>query len=116
MFIHISHIVLKYGDLLQNVIKIPYSSPNEDYSNMTLSSYLAHTDLTFKYLTILLLDKQFIDMIGITMSKIEYELLPKSLIQMFSKNRDIHSHDTRNRNLSRVSTGTKYFTYLSTRI
>ena len=24
MFIHISHIVLKYGDLLQNVIKIPY--------------------------------------------------------------------------------------------
>ena len=35
---------------------------------------------------------------------------------MFSKNRDIHSHDTRNRNLLRVATGIKNFTFLSARI
>ena len=35
---------------------------------------------------------------------------------MFKKNRDIHSHETRNRNLLRVSTGTKNFTYHSARI
>ena len=35
---------------------------------------------------------------------------------MFSKSRDIHSHDTRNRNLLRVATGTKNFTFLSARI
>ena len=50
------------------------------------------------------------------MFKVEYELLPKSVIQMFSKNRDIHSHDTRNRNLLRVATGTKNFTFLSARV
>ena len=51
-----------------------------------------------------------------TMFKVEYELLPKSVIQMFSKNRDIHSHDTRNRNLLKVVTGTKNFTFLNDRI
>ena len=52
---------------------------------MTFSPYLAHTDPIFKDLTILPLDKIFIDRIGITMFKVEYELLPKSVIQMFSK-------------------------------
>ena len=32
------------------------------------------------------------------MFKVEYELLPKFVTQMFSKNKDIHSHDTRNKN------------------
>ena len=31
------------------------------------------------------------------MFKVEYELLPKSVTQMFSKDKDIHSHDTRNK-------------------
>ena len=44
------------------------------------------------------------------MFKVKYELLPKSVTQMFSKNKDIHSHDTRNKNLLRVSTGTKNIT------
>ena len=52
---------------------------------MTFSPYLAHTDPIFKDLTILPLDKIFIDRIGITMFKVEYELLSKSVIQMFSK-------------------------------
>ena len=83
---------------------------------MTFSPYLAHTDPIFKDLTILPLDKIFVDRIGITMFKVEYELLPKSVIQMFSKNREIHSHDTRNKNLLRVATDTKNFTFLSARI
>ena len=50
------------------------------------------------------------------MFKVEYELPPKSVIQMFSINREIHSNDTRNNDLLRVTTGTKNFTYLSARI
>ena len=49
------------------------------------------------------------------MLKVEYELLSKSVIQMFSKNRDIHSHDTRNKDFLRVTTVTKNFTYLTAR-
>ena len=62
---------------------------------MTLSPYLAHTDPIYKNLAILPFGKIFIDSKGITMFKVEYELLPKSVIQLFSKIRDIHSHDTR---------------------
>ena len=50
------------------------------------------------------------------MFKVEYELLPKSVTQMFYENKDIHSHDTRDKNLLRVSTGTRNVTYLSARI
>ena len=62
------------------------------------------------------MDKFLIDRIGITMFKVTYELIPKSIHQLFSKNKDIHSHNTRNKNLLRVSTGTKNFTFLSSRI
>ena len=50
------------------------------------------------------------------MFKVEYELLPKSVTQMFTKNKDIHSHNTRNRNVLRMSTGTKIFLYHCARI
>ena len=49
------------------------------------------------------------------MFKVTYELIPKSIHQLFSKNKDIHSHNTRNKNLLRVS-GAKNFTFLSSRI
>ena len=74
---------------------------------MTFSPYLAHTDPLFKNLEILPIDKIFIHRIGITMFKVTYELVPKSIHQLFSRNKDIHSHDTRNKDLLRVSTGTK---------
>ena len=83
---------------------------------MTFSPYLAHTAPIFIDLAILPFTKIFIDRIGITMFKVEYELLPKSVTQMFTKNKDIHSHNTRNRNLLRMSTGTKNFSYHSARI
>ena len=50
------------------------------------------------------------------MFKVTYELIPKSIYQLFSKNKDIHSHNTRNKDLLRVSTGTQNFTFLSSRI
>ena len=52
---------------------------------MTVSPYFAHTDPIYKDLPILPFDKIFIDKIAIAMFKVEYELLPKSVIQMFSK-------------------------------
>ena len=70
---------------------------------MTFSLYLAHTGSISIDLAILPFDKIFIDRINILMFKVEYELLPKSVTQMFSKNKDIHSHDTVNKNLFRVS-------------
>ena len=83
---------------------------------MTFSLYLAHTDPLFKSLEILSIDKIFIDRIGITIFKVTYELIPKLNHQLFSKKKDIHSHNTRNKDLLRVSTGTKNFTFLSSRI
>ena len=94
IFILISHIVLKYGDASKCHLNSLFLLQKQIIRIMTFSPYLAHTDPIFKDLTILPLDKIFIDRIGITMFKVEYELLPKSVIQMFSKNRDIHSHDT----------------------
>ena len=79
---------------------------------MTFSPYLAHTDPLFKSLEILPIDKIFIDRIGITMFKVTYELVPKSIHQLFSRNKDIHSHDTRKKDLLRASTGKKTLLFL----
>ena len=57
---------------------------------MTFSPYLARADPLFKSLEILPIDKFFIDRIGITMFKVTYELVPKFIHQLFSKNKDIH--------------------------
>ena len=46
---------------------------------MTFSPYFAHTAPIFIDLAILLFNKIFFDRIGITMFKVEYELLSKSL-------------------------------------
>ena len=79
---------------------------------MTFSPYLAHTDPICKDLANLPFDKIFIDRIGITMFKVEYELLPKSVIQMFSKNRDVHSHDTKKKKFVKGNNWYKEF-YIS---
>ena len=63
---------------------------------MTFSPNMAHTGPIFIDLAILPFDKIFIDRIGITMFKVDYELLPKSVTQMLSKIKDIHTHDRRN--------------------
>ena len=83
---------------------------------MTFSPYLAHTDSLFIGLKILPVNKLYIDRIGIIMFKATYDLLPKSITQLFSKNKDIHSYNTRSKDLLRVVIGTKNFTYFSPRI
>ena len=52
---------------------------------MTFSPYLAHKAPIFIDLAILPFNQLFIDRIGITMFKVEYELLPNSVTQMFTK-------------------------------
>ena len=79
---------------------------------MTFSPYLAHTDPLFKNLEILPINKIFIHRIGITMFKVTYELVPKSIHQLFSRNKDIHSNDNKNKDLLRASTGTKTLLFL----
>ena len=44
---------------------------------MTFSPYLAHTDPLLKSLEVLSIDKIFIDRIGLTMFKMNYDLIPK---------------------------------------
>ena len=50
------------------------------------------------------------------MFKVEYKLFPKPVTQMFSNNKNTHSHDTGNSNVLRVFTGTNSFAYLSARL
>ena len=52
---------------------------------MTFSQYLAHTDPLFKDLEIMPIDKMIIDRIGITMFKVTYELVPKSILPCADK-------------------------------
>ena len=60
---------------------------------MTSSPYLAHTDTLFKDLQILPVNKLFIDRIGIVIFKVTCDLLPKSITQLFSRSKDIHSYE-----------------------
>ena len=83
---------------------------------ITFFPYFAHADPLFKSLEILPIDNFFIDRIGLTMFKVTYELISKSIHQLFSKNKDNHSHNTRNNDLLRVSTGTKNLNFLISRI
>ena len=50
------------------------------------------------------------------MFKATYDLLPKAITQLFSKNKDIYSYNTRSKDLLRVFIRTKNFTYFSPRI
>ena len=105
-YLHGSHM----GICCEFSSKFFISSPKEDYWNYDILSLCGSHRPHIYSSAILPFDKICIDRIGITMFKVKYELLPKSVTQMFSKNKDIHSHDTRNKNLLRVSTGTKNIT------
>ena len=50
------------------------------------------------------------------MFKATYDLPRKSITQMFSKNKDIHSYNTRSKDLLRVVIETKNFTNFCPRI
>ena len=73
--------MVKRFDLEHYQLKTDYDT------DMDIFPFLAHTGLIFMDLAILPLDKTFIDRISMTtsLSKIEYELLLKSVTQMFKK-------------------------------
>ena len=80
---------------------------------ITFSTYLAHTQPLFHNLSILPLDKLILDRIGILMFKYSNGLLPVIINNLYVKNKDIHSHNTRSKNRLRAPTGSMYFTNTS---
>ena len=83
---------------------------------MTFAPYLAHTEPIFNSLELLPVQKIFINRIGIVMFKYSCDMLPDPIANLYSKNKDYHSHNTRNKNHLKVPAGTKNFTSNSARI
>ena len=83
---------------------------------MTFSHYLAHTPPLFLSLSILPLDKLFLNQIGIVMYKYCNGLLPDVMNRLYVKNNVIHSYYTRGNNLLRIQRGTVHFTNISARV
>ena len=83
---------------------------------MTFSTYYAHTDPLFKDLNILTIDKLVVHGIGIAMYKINNGLFPSVLNDLYKKNNVIHDHNTRTKDMFRVSLGTQTFSTVSARI
>ena len=83
---------------------------------MTFSTYYAHTDPLFKDLNILTIDKLVVHRIGIAMYKINNDLFPSVLNELYKKNNVIHDHNTRAKDMFRVSLGTQNFSTVSARI
>ena len=83
---------------------------------MTFSTYYAHTDPLFKDLNILTIDKLVVHRIGIAMYKINNGLFPSVLNELYKKNNVIHDHNTRTKDMFRVSLGTQTFSTVSARI
>ena len=83
---------------------------------MTFAPYLAHKEPIFNYLELLPVEKIFINRVGIVMFKYSCDMLPDPIAKLYSKNKDYHSHNTRNKNHLKVPAGTKNFTSNSARI
>ena len=83
---------------------------------MTFAPYLAHTEPIFNSLELLPVEKIFINRVSIVMFKFSCNMLPDPIAKLYSKNKDYHSHNTRNKNHLKVSTGTTNFTSNSARI
>ena len=82
----------------------------------SFAPYLAHTEPIFNSLELLPVEKIFINRVSIVMFKFSCNMLPDPIAKLYSKNKDYHSHYTRNKNHLKVPTGTKNFTSNSARI
>ena len=83
---------------------------------MTFYSYYAHTDPIFKDLNILTIDKLVVHRIGIAMYKINNEMYPSVLNDLYKKNNDIHAHNTRTKDMFRILLGTQTFSNVSAKV
>ena len=83
---------------------------------MTFSTYYAHTDPLFKDLNISTIDELVVHRIGIAMYKINNDIFPSVLNEQYKKTNVIHDHNTRAKDMFRVSLGTQTFSTVSARI
>ena len=87
-YVHLSPILL----LQKKIIRL-----------ITFSERLAHTEPLFLQLNILPIDKLIQDRIGLFMYKMYNGLHPPTINNMYIKNSDIHTHNTRHKNYLHVS-------------
>ena len=83
---------------------------------ITFSHYISHTQPLFQDLSILPLEKLVLYRIALIMYKISNCLIPKTMSDLYITNKDIHSYDTRYKNLFRIPKGTINYTSLSARL
>ena len=74
---------------------------------MTFSTYCAHNGPIFKDLSILTNDKLVIHQIGIMMYKFSNGLLPTVLNSLYQKNNEVHTYNTRAKNMLHIFFGTQ---------
>ena len=80
------------------------------------SHYVSHTQPLFQDLSILPLEKLVLYRIDLIMYKMSNGLIPKTMSDLYITNKDIHSYDTRYKNLFRIPKGTIDYTSLSARL
>ena len=83
---------------------------------MTFSTYYAHTDLLFKNMEILIINRLVIHRIGILMYKLNCGLLSKVLCNFFKKNNEIHNYNTRTKNMFRISHESQTFSSVGVKL
>ena len=83
---------------------------------MTYSTFYTHTAPIFKELQILTIDKLVVHRIAIVMYKFNNGLLPAVLNTLYKKNNEIHSYNTRSKDMFHVALGTQTFSNISARI
>ena len=83
---------------------------------ITFSHNISHTQPLFQDLSVLPLEKLVLYRIALIMYKISNSLIPKTMSDLYITNKDIHSHDTRYKNLFIIPKGTINYTSLSARL
>ena len=98
---HLNHILL----IQKKIVRI-----------IRYTHYLAHTEIIFKELGILPIEKIFIERVGVFMFKYENGLLPPVMAELYLRNNEIHNYETRNCNKFSIAAGTETFSHVSARI
>ena len=81
------------------------SPTNENYSNNDFFSLFGSYRTLFINLEILPLDKLILNRIAIMMYKYTNDMLPSVMHELYKKNNEIHTYDTRNKTLFRIDRG-----------
>ena len=109
---------MKFGEYLRNSTfkSLTVNAKKKVVRFMTYFYYYSHTAPIFRDLDILTIDQLIVHRIGTVMYKFNYGLLPDVLSTMYRKNCEIHSYNTRSKDMFRISSGTQTFSNISARI